>query len=1155
MSNDYMNMPGQAPNTHLPVMDKTSGADVQEGYRPMKDGQDQDRESTYEHEIQVTTAGTCEELLGTHEQHVDRFMNDAEVAIKSHPRKAKESMASMNMTDEKLWQLQSIDRILKDLESSQDNGLTSPEAGARLEKYGPNSLEAEEQTPLYIIFFLQYCNLIVLLLLTASIASLAFQEWVEGIAILVIITLNAVIATWQERSASNALDALAKMSSPQCAVLRDGQQKTIDSCDLVLGDIVLLGTGDVVPADLRLIDSNDLKVNEMLLTGESEDVSKKFNAKVEGSKKLTADNMVFSSTTVAAGNGFGIVVETGMNTRVGSIAKLLQGDESKKSKNPIKAFFEKYQPKMTPLQRSLHQLGFIMGAIALSVCALVFIVGMIRNEPDPAEPSRPVWLTMIMVSVSLAVSAVPEGLPMVVTICLSSGTADMVKKNVLVRKLAAVETLGAASIICTDKTGTLTEGKMTALKMWNDFNTYDITGKGFVPEGDILHDGNSVIENIQVRSTLLAALLCSNTTLHQEEEDGQVRWVPKGNSSEAPLVVAAAKAGIWEEYVADQHPRVAEIPFSSSRKMMITVNKLNDGKLGDLNLPKGSNMVANVKGAPNYIIKNCTQYVDAQGNIKDLTKEQKELVMQSVDDLSSQALRVLAVAIKPMNNLPYPESCDEIEEKFAKLSQPLILMGLMASIDPERDGVIDAIATARNASIRTVMITGDYLKTAVAIARNIDLITIAQDPSEAATDCTALRPHGDYLMDVEIDEITSRTSVFARAKPEDKIEIVKSLQRQGKVAAMTGDGVNDAPALKEADIGVAMGITGTEVAKGASDMILTDDNFVSIVSAVEKGRVIYANIQKFVVFLLSTNVGEILLIFSAIAAGMPMPLEPLQILILNLFTDGMPAVALSLEKGSPSIMDEAPRPKKQHIIHGRLWFYVIANAIFISSSTMVSFAVGTYWQFGDVIMSDIIAGDYSDDHVDTTCNRWYGMSEGFQVTGDCSAKNPDGSNVFAADDAYCKEDFDCIKNGIARAQTMTFVTLTFTEVLRAYTVRSFTAIIFKGMFSNKWMQMAACASILLTIFITNTPVIMDKLFHFAYIPWWSWLFSIALALNSGLCGEILKAFVRGHDAKIARQQVMTNGFDSVLLEIRQLRHHMEDLQAQVDKMSKAEQQV
>ncbi|TMW56157.1 hypothetical protein Poli38472_008805 [Pythium oligandrum] len=1098
------------------------------------------------------------------EDHRSRFLSDAERLLAEHPDEVRQSLVSLDVTDQKHWDTKPIDVVAKLLTTNLERGLASIESEQRLEKYGPNALDEDPNAPLYIVFLLQFYNLIIMILLVAAALSFALGKYVEATAILIIVTLNAIVATAQENNATNALEALAQMASPLCAVIRDGEQQVVESKLLVPGDLVLLVTGDVVPADIRLIESTDLKVNEMLLTGESEDVAKKHNA--TASKKLTADNMVFSSTTVTAGNARGLVVETGMTTRVGSIAKLLKGssgdDEKKKrSLNPLASCLEKYQPKQTPLQLALHKLGFLMGSIAMTVCLLVFIVGLARGSKDIKNPDRPVWLAMLMVAVSLAVSAVPEGLPMVVTICLSVGTASMVRKQVLVRKLAAVETLGAASVICTDKTGTLTEGKMTAVKMWGDFKTYDITGKGFNPEGGIFFNGvNQAVPgspNKQVSSTLLASVLCSNTQLKQQEVDGVMTWVPFGNSSEAPLVVAAAKAGIWEDDVSMDYKRVVEVPFSSSRKMMVTVNTLPAGGMfGSLALGDKTQYVSCVKGAPNYILKNCTRYCQTDGTFAPLTDEQSAQVMEAVDELSSNALRVLAIAIQPLGDLPYAPECEDIDEKFAALSQPLVLLGLMASIDPERDGVREAIATARRASMRTIMITGDYLKTAIAIAKNIELLEVGADVDSEATDCTQLRPHGhEYLPDHEIDEITSRAVVFARAKPEDKIEIVKSLQRQGLVAAMTGDGVNDAPALKEADIGVAMGISGTEVSKGASDMILLDDNFVSIVAAVEQGRVIYANIQKFVIFLLSTNIGEIILIFSTIAAGMPLPLEPLQILILNLFSDGMPGAALSMEKGDPTIMEHRPRPKKQQLIHGRLWKLVGFNAVFIAAGAIAVFVLGVYWNFGHVLLDDIVAtgaGANGKDYTGVTCNRWQGVDKGWKVYGNCEAKFSNGSYVFPdipnrdeyeTDEMYCRGgEYACLWDGMARSQTMTFICITYTEVFRAFTVRSFTESMFIGMFSNKHLVVAVTSSVLLTIFVTSTPVIMTDIFGFAYISWFQWMVSVAGALNAAFWAEVMKWLARRRDREAARWDAMRGGFDSVLTEIRHLRLHIEKLE-------------
>lgn len=1102
---------------------------------------------------------------GDRASHASRFLTDAEAIVAADPAKTRESFVDLDQhTGAGEWHERPVPLILRMLGVDRNAGLSTEEALKRLERDGRNALEAEKKTPLAILFLLQFTNLIIALLMAAALASIALQEFVEGVAIIAIVTLNAVIATIQERNASNALDALQKMTSPQCIVLRDGRQSQIPSDQLVVGDIVVLATGDIVPADLRLLTSADLKVNEMILTGESEDVLKKFDGDTAKSDKLTAINMVFSSTSVATGHATGVVVATGMQTRVGSIAALLKGGSSSdgNKKNGVSRFMDKYQPKMTPLQHALHRLGVIMGTVVLGICVIVFAVGMIRGNEDPKNPTRPIWLTMVMVAVSLAVSAVPEGLPMVVTICLSTGTADMVKQHVLVRKLAAVESLGASSVICTDKTGTLTEGKMTAVKMWGNGFEYDITGTGFTPSGDILCSGVSQMKsNVQVRATLLSAVLCSNTTLQKDEDDeGRTFWIPLGNSSEAPLVVAAAKAGIWRDQAMSNYQRVTEIPFSSSRKMMITVNEV-PLHFANLRLSEATRFVANVKGAPNYILQNCTQLVEMDGTISSMSPRDRNDILEAVDRLSSQALRVLAVAIRPMTTVPLSTGEDDVDRKFEALCKPLVFVGLVASIDPPRQGVKDSIQKARDASIRTVMITGDYLQTAVAIAKNIDLIATDADSNEEAVDCTTLRPHHDqYLPDHEIDEITSRCSVFARAKPEDKIEIVKSLQRQGHVAAMTGDGVNDAPALKEADIGVAMGISGTAVAKGASDLILTDDNFCSIVSAVEKGREIYGNIQRFVCFLLSTNFGEITLIFCATAIGMPTPLEPLQILVLNLFADGMAAVALSLEKGDGSAMKERPRPRKQQIVHGRLWVLVLSNAALIGVGALIVFILGLNWNFQKVILSDITSGINTDlgeeEYNNVICRRWEGFGNGWRDFSNCAAKFSNGTYRFSEEirtQSYYEDknlvcygrDYECVSEGISRSQTMAFVYITTMEMLRAYTARSFTKSVFKDMFSNKWMQMAAIGSLTLTLSVTNIPVIMDDLFGFAYIEWGEWIVAMCAALLMVAFGESLKFLYRRRDRKKLLWQNVQDSLSDAMLEIRTLRNYVERLEGRL----------
>ncbi|RLN94059.1 hypothetical protein BBJ28_00005563 [Nothophytophthora sp. Chile5] len=1143
------------------AVDRGAGAEAGRGERNLLNAE--------QYALFEDTASVSEEL-SERESHRSRFLSDAERMVALDPQKTRESFAEVDrQEDQWVWHEKPVGVILAEFDVDAKLGLQAETACERLALHGPNSLEAEKKAPVYIIFLLQFTNVIIGLLMAAAVASIALQEFVEGLAIIAIVTLNAVIATIQEHNASNALEALQKMTSPQCMVVREGgRQLLIPSEQLVTGDIVVLATGDIVPADIRLIFSSDFKVNEMILTGESEDVLKKFDADMSRSEKLTADNMVFASTSVATGNATGVVVETGMSTRVGSIATLLKGGNGAngtKRPNCWRRFVNKYYPKMTPLQQSLHHLGVVMGTVVLGICVIVFVVGMVRGNADPKNPDRPVWLNMVMVAVSLAVSAVPEGLPMVVTICLSTGTADMVKKNVLVRKLAAVESLGASSVICTDKTGTLTEGKMTAVKMWSDSIVYDVTGTGFNPTGDILRNGVSQTKaptvSIPVRTTLMSAVLCSNTSLQQEEGDnGMPLWLPMGNSSEAPLVVAAAKAGIWREHAMEMYPRVAEVPFSSTRKMMITVNELPAGesRFDMVSFPVKTPYVANVKGAPNYVAKNCTQILRTDGSIATMHASDRHEILEAVDALSSQALRVLAIAVRPLEKMPFSEDEDDVEAKFEALCAPLIFVGLVASIDPPREGVKEAIHTARQASIRTVMITGDYLKTAVAIAKDIELLPLGADVDEEAVDCSVLRPRQNiYLADSDLDEITSRVSVFARAKPEDKIEIVKSLQRQDHVAAMTGDGVNDAPALKEADIGVAMGMTGTAVAKGASDMILTDDNFCSIVSAVEKGREIYGNIQRFVCFLLSTNFGEITVIFTAIAVGMPNPLEPLQILVLNLFADGMAAVALSLEKGDGTVMSERPRPRKEHIVFGRLWVLVLSNALLIATGALIVFSCGLYWNFKNVLLNDITADIDTNSGVNAyknvVCSRWMGMGNGWQAYTNCGAQSLNGTYLFdesvrsmdfyESDELLCYGgDYECVSEGTSRSQTMAFIYITTMEMLRAYTARSFTKSVFKDMFGNKWMQMAAVGSLTLTLSVTNIPVINDDLFGFSHIEWYEWMFSMVFALVMVAFGETLKCVYRRRDRMKLRQRIVADGFASVLTEIRNLRHHVQHLE-------------
>merc|ERR1719301_496130 len=1048
-----------------------------------------------------------------------------------------------------------LEVLAKNLGTHLEKGMTSSAAAQRAAAEGPNELKKPPVPGLLLLFVMQLTNLIIMLLSASAVASIIVNasgsrsdeaiSYVEGIAIFVIVILNAGIAAWTENAANSALAALAKMSQPTSSVVRDGkllENPPLDSTAIVRGDIVLLQVGDIVPADMRLIESSELKVNEMLLTGEPDDVAKSFkikkSAKHGGEAKLTPDSMVFSSCQVTNGSARGVITSIGMNTRVGEIAGMLLGKEKKSM-----GCLPDTSDSQTPLQVSLQKLGEKIGFMAIRICATVFLIGTFVTETrDPMDPSKPPWLVMILISVTLAVAAIPEGIPLCVTISLSKGCDSMVKENVLVRRLAAVETLGSASVVCTDKTGTLTEGKMTMVKMFTANKLFEVSGKGFDPTiGGVSLDGKDMKSDPTVRSTLLSAALCCNTRLVKEYDEAlkDEFWRPKGNSSEAPIVVAAAKVGFWEDKLAGEFPRSLEVPFSSSRKMMMTCSKMDRATLGDggVSLPEGTKLLAVVKGAPNYIIDSCTTWLTPEGTEAKLTEEVKASTMQVIDDLSGQALRVLAVAVKPMPKFPFDEKDEDLssDDKFkAILNTGLHFMGLVASIDPERDGVKQAVKDANAGNIRVVMITGDYLMTAKAIAHNIRILKNAAEAREegmeadddnvAALDCGRLRPNGDYLSESGIDALTNRTKVFARAKPEDKLEIVKSLQRQGLVCAMTGDGVNDAPALNKADIGVAMGIQGTEVAKGASDMVLTDDNFCSIVQAVEKGRVIYAGIQKFVAFIMSVHIGEVLQIFACICADIPSMRTPLQILFLILVTDLPPAIALGMEPGQPGIMRDRPRPKKQPVMLMWMWQSTIVNGLILTVTVILCYIIALNHYVGDVfqdaVSARIAAEKFSNlselpdyDVCRTTSD---GADRGYD-----SCLAPD-----LGDDSLAGLGVGCEWNGyicmgktayqLVQARTTAFICVVWAENLRAYSSRTFDRPVFENTFSNVAMQKAitlAQIALYLVIFLPGLSYPIFELQGALVLDWgmWvgigiAWLCIFLCELYKFVCKEQIKNF-------------------------------------------------
>jgi magnesium-transporting ATPase (P-type) len=1021
-----------------------------------------------------------------------------------------------------------VAKLAAQMDSDLAKGITSAHAAKRLEEDGPNELEKPPRVTFFVLFLIQLTQLIIVLLLGAAIASAVISatnsdrrgsalSYVDAIAIFIIVFLNAGIAASTETGANGALDALDALSAPASRVVRDGQESEVESAALVVGDLVLLNVGDVVPADCRVCESADLKVNEMLLTGESEDVSKTHVVKPKKpgqATKLTEDTMIFSSCTVKAGNCKALIVHTGMQTRVGQIAALLT-DKGGGKTGPCG--LPDTTSNQTPLQVALGKLAVQIGALAIGCCLIVFVVGVGvgAQDPDGASPS---WLYMILISVTLTVAAIPEGLPLTVTISLSTGCAEMVKEHVLMRKIAAVETLGSCAIICTDKTGTLTEGKMRCVKMHCAGADYEVSGKGFDPTHGSIGAKDAVAgddlafspdddrkDDPNVRGMLTSALLCCSTTLAQEEDDaGELKWTPKGNSSEAPIVVAAAKIGIWAKELEPAFPRATEIPFSSSRKMMAIVTKNENGGQPPANVPDACKLdapfVAHVKGAPNYIIEACTTMLK-DGAMVPIDAAAKAKLYEVVDELSGQALRVLAISCRPLDTLPYADD-DEVEDKLtAVLDGGLQFLGLVASIDPERQGVKDAIDTASHASVRTVMITGDYLKTAQAIARNISILNPDGSQDKDAVDCNDLRPGDEYLDETDMDALTGRVNVFARAKPEDKLEIVKSLQRQGWVCAMTGDGVNDAPALKEADIGVSMGLEGTEVAKGASDMILTDDNFCSIVKAVRKGRAIYAGIQKFVSFIMSVHFAEVLQIFLCVVIGLPIMREPLQILFLVLVTDLPPAIALGVEPAEPNIMDKKPRPKEQPVVMPWMWRCIVANGLVMTVGIM-----STY-----VVALDAYAGAFMQERIKPKAN-WRDRNK-------CRVWR----NNFFSYKTYKHTDNDenddkmkeCANFSIRKARTVAFIALVWAENLRAYSARSFTRPIWVNTFQNMAMNKAilgAQAALYIALFVPGLSTQVIALYPIGFkgsdgIEWYGWVLAIIGALVCLTGCELYKFYV------------------------------------------------
>lgn len=756
-------------------------------------------------------------------------------------------------------------RIITEFETDPQKGLSLSEAEKRKEQYGENRLREKKKKSALLRFLDQFKDAMILILIAAAVVSFTVvcleKNWgdlFEPVLIILIVILNAIMGVYQEGKAEKALDALKSMSAPRARVIRDGQEKIIDASDLVPGDIIRLEAGDFVPADGRLIQSAGLKSEESALTGESVPSEKDALAAVDDGAPLgDRHNMVYSGCSITYGTATALVTATGMNTEMGKIANLLDNEEE----------------GQTPLQQKLAQLGKYLGILALICCGIIFAVGLLNGIPV---------LEIFMTAVSLAVSAIPEGLPAIVTIVLSIGVQRMVKKNALIRKLPAVETLGSASVICSDKTGTLTQNRMTLTKAYAE--------------------GSSDPENISSNNTeevkkllMYATLCCDGSVVFNGNEEQHI-----GDPTETAIVLAAHKNGMEKQELNRKYPRLAEIPFDSDRKLMSTVNRID-----------GKNIVI-VKGAFDVMAPRCVSGdINAAKNV--------------TEAMSENALRVLAVAYKEIDSLTEPPTPEELENG-------LTFMGLVGMIDPPRPEAREAVALCRRAGIKPVMITGDHIVTASAIAKELGIMLEG--------DLAVTGVELDAMTDSELDAQVENISVYARVSPENKIRIVKAFQRKGRVVSMTGDGVNDAPALKAADIGCAMGITGTDVAKGAADMTLTDDNFATIVDAVREGRGIYANIKKVVGFLLGTNIGEIITVFVAMLLWHTTPLLSMQLLWINLVTDSLPAIALGMEAVEPDVMDRNPKPKDEGIFANGLGIRIVLQGVMFGGLSLVGFKLG-----------------------------------------------------------------------------------------------------------------------------------------------------------------------------------------------------------------------
>jgi len=763
------------------------------------------------------------------------------------------------------WHSLTVDDVLKILKTKL-SGLSEREASERLAVYGPNELRKEKGRSKLGIFLNQFKNVLIVILLIATGLSIMIGEILDAVLIVTIVFASAILGTFQEYRAEKALEALKKLTAPEATVIRSGIEKRIPAKEVVPGDILVLAAGDRVPADARVIESHDLKIDESSLTGESTTVTKNPDMLPEDTPLADRANIVYAGTIVVYGKGKAAVVATGMNTEMGKIA----------------AFVQEAKEEKTPLEKRTDEIGKILAYLCLSVAILVAGIGFFVWHYD--------LLTMAIWAVSLAIAAVPEALPAVVTGALAVGMYAMARRNAIVRRLPAVETLGCTTIICADKTGTVTKGEMTVRKIFlKKFagKLIDVTGAGYEPVGEFKIENQSIKNPLEVRELnllLLGCSLCNDARLEKEEG----KWIIIGDPTEGALKVLSRKAGVSEEEES-LYPRIDEVPFSSERKRMTTLHKTKDGST-----------VAFMKGAPEVVLSRCSKIM-VDGEIAELSENDVKEILEINDEMASNALRNLAIAYRVLD-----ESIKDFDES---IERDFVFLGIVGMIDPPRPEAKDALELCKKAGIKVVMITGDHKLTALAIAKELEIFREG--------DVILTGKELETMRDEEFEDLVEKVTVYARVSPEHKMKIVKALKRRGHVVAMTGDGVNDAPALKSSDIGVAMGITGTEVAKEASDMVLSDDNFATIVSAVEEGRRIYDDIKKYLFYLLGCNISEVLIPLFASFMGLPLPFTAIQYLWINLTTDGLPAMALGIDPAEPDVMERPPRNPKEGILTRR----------------------------------------------------------------------------------------------------------------------------------------------------------------------------------------------------------------------------------------------